>query len=90
MLTGLHFDMNDETELSDYMELSFQSLLCDNMTHIKIISYKIRLNISTNDTSKANININKRPRDNKDAILFLNKMFIDNVEFQQHQEEKMT
>ena len=78
-IKGLNFDINDEKELSDYMELSFQSLLGDKMTNIKNILYKIGLNISANDTSKANININKRPRDNKNEIIFLNKMFIDNI-----------
>ena len=28
---------------------------------------------------KADININKRPRDNNNEIIFLNDMFIDNV-----------
>ena len=39
---GLNFDSNDEKELSDYMELSFQSLLVDEMTNVKNILYKMR------------------------------------------------
>ena len=61
------------------MELSFNSLLGDKTNNIKNLLYKIGLNISNNDISKADININKRPRDNNNEIIFLNDMFIDNV-----------
>ena len=72
-------DMNDEKELFDYMELSFQSLLGDKTTNIKNMLYKVGLNISANDTAKANINMDKRRRDHNNEIVFLNDMFIDNI-----------
>ena len=59
------------------MELTFQSLLGDKVKSISNLLYKIGLNISNNDISKADINKNKRPRDDKNEIVFLNEMFID-------------
>lgn len=76
---GLNFNINDEPELSDYMELSFQSLMGEKVKSANSLLYKIALNISNNDISKAELNIHKRPIENKNEIIFLNKMFIDNV-----------
>ena len=78
-IKGLNFDINDEKELSDYIELTFNSLLGDKVKNVNNVLYKIGINISSNDISKAEINKWKRPRENKNEIIFLNKRFIDNV-----------
>ena len=78
-IKGLNFDINDEKELSDYMELTFKSLLGEKANNINNLLYKIGLNMSNNDISKADIHKGKRPRYETDGIVFLNKMFIDNV-----------
>ena len=65
-IAGLNFDINDEKELSDYMELSVQSSMGGERDgNINNLLYKIGLTISNNDISKANINEHKRPRDDK-------------------------
>jgi len=61
------------------MELTFGSLIGDKVKNADTILYKVGLNISNNDISKADIHKDKRPRENKNEIIFLNEMFIDNV-----------
>jgi len=61
------------------MELTFGSLIGDKLKNADNLLYKIGLNISNNDISKAEINKNKTPRENKNEIIFLTKMFVDNV-----------
>jgi len=74
----LNVGINDEQELSDYMELTFGSLIGDKVKNADNLLYRVGLNISNNDISKAELN-KKIPRENKHEIIFLNKMFIDNV-----------
>ena len=69
-IKGLNFDINDEKELSDYMELTFNSLLGDKVKNVNNVLYKIAINISSNDISKAEINKLKRPRKDENEIIF--------------------
>ena len=73
-IRGLNFDINDEPELSDYMELTFGSLIGDKVKNADNLLYKIGLNISNNDISKADINQNKRPRE-KNEVIILNNVY---------------
>ena len=79
-IKGLNFDINDEPELSDYNELTFDELIGNRIKTEKNILYKIAMMTAINDISKANIN-EKKISTGDDKIKFLNDMFIDNVVF---------
>ena len=79
-IKGLNFDINDEPELSDYNELTFDELIGNRIKSEKNILYKIAMMTAINDISKANIN-EKKISTGDDKIKFLNDMFIDNVVF---------
>ena len=72
-IKGLNFDINDEPELSDYNELTFDELIGNRIKTEKNILYKIAMMTAINDISKANINEKKISTGN-DKIKFLNDM----------------
>ena len=69
-IRGLNFDINDEPELSDYMELTFGPLIGDKVKNADNILYKVGLNISNNDISKADIHKDKAKRKQKRNHIF--------------------
>jgi hypothetical protein len=75
---GLNFDLNDEKELTDYNELTYEALIGNKIKNEKNILYKIAMTTAINDISKADINEFKEPR-GKDELKFLNNIFIDNI-----------
>ena len=75
---GLNFDINDEKELSDYNELTYEALIGNKIKNENNILYKIAMTTANNDISKADINKDKQAR-GKDKLKFLNDVFIDNI-----------
>lgn len=75
---GLNFDINDEKELTDYNELTYEALIGNKIKNENNILYKIAMTTAINDISKADINKHKEPR-GKDKLKFLNDIFIDNI-----------
>ena len=77
---GLNFDLNDEKELTDYNELTYEALTGNKLKNETNILYKIAMTTAINDISKADINEFKEPR-GKDQLIFLNNILIDHIVF---------